>query len=121
LAAKFGTLAHLTVLRRTQVDPFVASTMVTLAQLGAIATQGLAALDALLIPADQALGHLSVVEFDVLGRQALLQGQSVSKPGVMAGELVRMVGPDGIFLGLGEANAGAIHPKRLFVKSATGQ
>jgi tRNA pseudouridine55 synthase len=121
LAAQLGTVAHLTALRRTQVDPFAASSMVTLAHLTELATSGFPALEALLIPADQALGHLRVVEFDAAGQRALLQGQSVARLGTTSGDLVRMVGPDGSFLGLGEAVAGAIHPKRLFVKSAAGQ
>jgi tRNA pseudouridine55 synthase len=124
LAAKLGTLAHLTALRRIQVDPF-AATMVTLGELSTLAATGLPAIDALLIPADQALGRLPTVEFDLNGQHALLRGQSTAglgSQGLKLGELVRMYGPNRLFLGLGEADAGdAIQPRRLFVKSSTEQ
>ena len=124
LAAKLGTLAHLTGLRRIQVDPFAAK-MVTLSELDTLAATGLSAIDGLLIRADQALGGLPMVEFDMAGQQALLLGKSAAglgSKGLKHGELVRMYGPNRVFLGLGEGDAGdAIQPRRLFVKSSTGQ
>jgi tRNA pseudouridine55 synthase len=124
IAAKLGTLAHLTELRRIQVDPFV-ETMVTVAELSSLAASGLSSIDRLLIPADQALERLPTVNFDLDGQQALLRGQSAAglgSKGLPLGELVRMYGPNRVFLGLGEAGAAeAIQPRRLFVKSSTGQ
>jgi tRNA pseudouridine55 synthase len=124
LATKIGTLAHLTALRRVQVDPFDARSMVTLDQLATLAATGLPTIDALLIPSDQALGHLSMVELDHDNHQAALRGQNVigkSLSKAELGTLVRMYGPNLLFLGLGEMTASnTIQPRRLFVKSATG-
>jgi tRNA pseudouridine55 synthase len=124
LAAKMGTLAHLTALRRVQVDPFDAHSMVTQDRLEALAATGLPTLDGLLIPSDQALGHLLEVEFDHDGGQAVLRGQSAVGQSLMKpkpGEFVRMYDPSRLFLGLGEVAANdAIQPRRLFVKSVTG-
>jgi tRNA pseudouridine55 synthase len=124
LAAKLGTLAHLTALRRLEVDPFSGRTMYSLEELGRLAGSGLEGLDALLIPADQALGHLTAVEVDLAGQQALVRGQSVvglHGRGGNPGDMCRLYGPGGVFLGLGELAAAAIQPRRLFVKSANGQ
>ncbi len=120
LAKGLGTVAHLTALRRLQVDPFAGCAMHTLDELAARAQQGLAAIDEWLIPADQALAHVPAVEFDLAGQQALCQGKNVLGHGTtQVGELVRMYGPNRLFLGLGEAAAaGLVHPRRLFVKSA---
>jgi tRNA pseudouridine55 synthase len=119
-----GTLAHLTSLRRVQVDPFDALSMVTLDRLEALAATGLPAIDGLLIPSDQALGHLLEVEFDHEGAQSVLRGQNAVGQSLMApklGEFVRMYDPNRLFLGIGEVAANdAIQPRRLFVKSATG-
>jgi len=124
LAAKLGTVAHLTALRRLQVDPFSGLPMYTLDQLGRLAASGLRDLDALLLPSDQALGHLPSVEVDLAGQVALLNGQSVTdRPGRggKQGDLLRLYGANGLFLGLGELAEGVIQPRRLFVKSANGQ
>jgi tRNA pseudouridine55 synthase len=124
LAAKIGTLAHLTALRRVQVDPFDALSMVTFARLEALVATGLSTLDGLLIPSDQALGHLLDVEFDHEGAQAVLRGQSAVGRSLIVpkvGEFVRMYDPNRLFLGLGEVAADStIQPRRLFVKSAMG-
>jgi len=118
IAKKLGTLAHLTALRRLQVDPFAGLPMHTLDQLTALPGGGLPSLDALLIPADQALAHLSAVELDQAGQETLRHGQSVlAHSTARPGDMVRMYGPQGVFLGLGEAgDGGTIQPRRLFMK-----
>jgi tRNA pseudouridine55 synthase len=124
LAAKLGTVAHLTALRRLEVDPFAGLATHTLAQLELLAASGLDALDALLIPPDKALGHLQAIAVDVAGQQALVRGQSVAVPegrGGNPGDLCRLYGPSDLFLGLGELAGAVIQPRRLFVKSANGQ
>jgi tRNA pseudouridine55 synthase len=144
LATQLGTLAHLTALRRLQVDPFP-SRVYDLVQLQDHAARGLADLDALLLPSDRALPHLPAAAFDPRGVKALLAGQSAapvsvakklaeeqgmgqsdSNPGPTAGDWVRMyVAPEfaaqtaGHFLGLGQISPGGeVQPRRLLVKSA---
>jgi tRNA pseudouridine55 synthase len=124
IAAKLGTVAHLTALRRLEVDPFAGRTLYSLEELGLLAGSGLVSLDALLIPADLALGHLAALEIDIAGQQALVRGQSVvvqQGRGGKPGEMLRLYGPNGQFLGLGETAGEAVQPRRLFVKSANGQ
>jgi tRNA pseudouridine55 synthase len=117
-AVRVGTVGHLTMLRRLQVDPFTDRAMVTIEQLQSSADQEFAALDSLLIPADQALAHLRAVQVDGSGELALLHGQTVvGGEALLSGELVRLYGPEHHFLGLGEAgDRGAIQPRRLFVR-----
>jgi tRNA pseudouridine55 synthase len=127
LAVKLGTVAHLSGLRRIQVDPFDGARMVTLEVLTESAASGLSALDSLLVPSEQALPQLPVVEVDVPAMQALLLGKTVkssSQPSLVAygNKLVRMTTQSGEFLGIGEVTpSGEIQPRRLFVKSASGQ
>jgi tRNA pseudouridine55 synthase len=126
LAVKLGTIAHLTALRRVEVDPFGSRAMYSLAQLESIAAGGLAALDSLLLSADEALPHLASLTVDAAGREDLQHGRNTRghPPSGVAnpGETVRMYGPEGEFLGLGEIDAtGCIQPRRLLVKSASVQ
>jgi tRNA pseudouridine55 synthase len=124
IAVKLGTVAHLTALRRLEVDPFAGRTTYSLEQLGLLGATGLEALDAVLIPTDEALNHLPVVEVDLHGQHALMRGQSVVGPqgrGGKPGDMYRLYGPNRLFLGLGEFAGEAIQPRRLFVKSANGR
>lgn len=117
IAVRIGTVAHVRMLHRVHVDPFATHAMLDLEQLEAIAGQGHAALDALLLPADQALLSLPEVVLDEALEGKLLHGQRVLAAGadVGAGALLRAYGPQRRFLGVVEAeSAGFIHPKRLF-------
>ena len=112
LAARIGTVAHLVALRRESVEPFDGYPMVTLDQVlrdpGAVA----------LLPADAALPQLPAVTLDdsLVGR--LRHGQAVEVTGVAVAARVRVYGPDGRFVGLGEVQAGGIlHPRRIFNES----
>jgi len=120
IAQHFGTVAHLTALRRLGVDPFDSARMYSLEQLRRIGDAGLSAIDGLLIPSDRALPHLQAVHVDAFGTRALLQGQiAEGLESVTANARVRIYGPDGTFLGLGHAlGARRIQPRRLFRNSA---
>jgi tRNA pseudouridine55 synthase len=117
IAISLGTLAHLVALRRLEVDPFGTGPMYTIDFLERL--EGREALESLLIPPDQALLHLPACTFDSTGELALLRGQAApSLNAASTGDQVRIYGPEGRFLGLGEATPdGAVQPRRLLVKS----
>ena len=119
LAAKLGTVAHLTALRREYVDPFENRPIHTLDELTAAAGTP-DRLNSLLSPADQALPHLPSVRFDAAGRDTLLHGGSAAGlTPAASGETVRMYGPDHAFLGLGQAVPdGRVQPRRLLVTNS---
>lgn len=117
IAVRMGTVAHVKMLHRVSVDPFADHTMLDLEQLETIAARGQAALDALLLAADQALLSLPEVVLEEGLQTKLLHGQRVlaTDASVAAGTLLRAYGPQRRFLGVVEAeSAGFIHPKRLF-------
>lgn len=120
IARALGTVGHLTGLRRTRFGPFDGRPLVTLAVLETLASQGREpGLDALLLPCDAALGGYPAVA--VAADQALRfrhgQGIPVAAP---AGVRVRIYGPDGTLLGLGQAAADGrrIAPVRLLTDAA---
>ncbi len=125
IAKRLKTVAHLTALRRLQVDPFGDRPMYSLDRLRELSS---AELDAALIAPDEALPQLPAVQFDLQGEQALLRGQCVVtsiEDGVTS--WVRMYGVQRRFLGLGEVSElvgelGAertIQPRRLMVTQSS--
>jgi tRNA pseudouridine55 synthase len=119
VAARLGTVGHVTLLRRTQVDPFDASRMVTLERLAELP---LADLDALLQPADTALHELPEVQLAAAQTIALFHGKPLIGLVVPAG-LCRAYGPvEGAgeaglrrFLGIVRADGlGGVLAERLF-------
>ena len=76
-----------------------------------------------ILAADVPLGHLAAVKLDEEATRRLLHGQTVKRspegspePNTAeAGARLRIYGPGGRFLGLGEWDgAGAVRPRRLF-------
>lgn len=123
VAARLGTVGHVTLLRRTQVDPFDASRMVTLDQLTELS---IPELDALLQPADAALRQLPELQLDAAQTVALFHGKPLMELQVPAG-LWRAYGPvegegeAGLrrFLGIVRANGlGEVLAERLFTLAA---
>ena len=118
LAAALGTLGHVIALRRTQAGPFGPEGMVTLEALETMAEQGPAALDAILLPMDQALEGWPEVHLDQDSAWYMKRGQPVMVPGAPTEGLLKVYGPERTFLGLGEILPdGRVSPKRL-VKAA---
>jgi tRNA pseudouridine55 synthase len=112
IAARLGTVGHVTLLRRTQVDPFDASRMVTLEQL---ADLPLADLDAYLLPADTALAEMPSLSLDASRTTELFHGKPLTGLGVAAG-LHRAYNPEQRFLGIVRADdQGIVHAERLFL------
>jgi tRNA pseudouridine55 synthase len=105
LGEALGCGAHVTVLRRLWVEPFVAPRMVGFEEIEAVAANGNEALDALLLPIEAGLTMYPTVVLDDSAAARLAQGQPVPfshAPGVCVaksegGRLLAMaeVGADG--------------------------
>lgn len=110
-----GCGAHVVMLRRTALGPFQAPAMVTLAQVEAAAEQGgLAALDALLLPAWAGLADWPRVELSDNAAYYLLQGQPVRAQGAPRDGQVLVFEAGGRFLGIGQVDdEGRVAPRRL--------
>ncbi|OOG22208.1 tRNA pseudouridine(55) synthase TruB [Thioalkalivibrio denitrificans] len=118
IGERLGCGAHVVELRRLGLSPFEAPAMVTLEQIEARAGEGDAALDALLTPIDAALVHWPAVTLDRDSAYYLGQGQAVFVPGAPTAGMVRIYGPGGVFLGMGEIlDDGRVAPRRLIRKS----
>ncbi len=110
-----GVGAHVSGLRRTRVGPYREEGMVTLEQLQNLAgNQGLAALDALLLPIDTGLAQWPAVRLGPDTAFYLRQGQPVMVPRAPTEGWVRIYGPDDEFIGVGEIDDdGRVAPRRL--------
>lgn len=126
VAAQFGTLGHLTTLRRLWVDPFREQAMVEWPALQAWGEAG--GWDGGpppgLLPVDRAFPGLPGLELDATRTLHLRQGREVPA-GPLApeeGAIARVYGPGGEFLGLATVEAGGrLRVQRLFVPGAGTQ
>ncbi|MBS0393512.1 MAG: tRNA pseudouridine(55) synthase TruB [Proteobacteria bacterium] len=119
LARALGTVGHLAALRRTAVGgAFAGRRAHTLAELEALAGQP-GALDALLVPMDAALEDWPAVCLDAAATTALCRGQPVAAA-APPGRRVRLYGPGGAFLGLGEVDLEGrrVRPERLLASQS---
>jgi tRNA pseudouridine55 synthase len=116
IARKLGTVGFLTRLRRSWVEPFREMPMLSLETVLAGAASG-----QLLLAPDVALRALPQASLTEEQVTALRHGQAVPGDAVIAphaGRRVRMYGPGGAFLGLGELQAdGRLQPRRLIQAS----
>lgn len=120
IAAGLGTVGHVERLRRTGVGPFRGERSWTLEELEDLrGARGEPGLDAVLLQPDRALGEWPAVRVGPVERAWLLQGQAVFAAGPCGGR-VRMYGPEGEFLGLGEMTpeGRCLAPLRLMVDVA---
>src|SRR4051794_36209381 len=112
IARSLGTVGHLTKLRRTWVEPFQDLPMCSLevALAGAEQCQNL-------LPADAPLQGLARASLSWEQVAAARQGQAIQsspQPRPADGRRVRIYAPDGVFLGLAEAQPGDwLQPRRL--------
>ncbi len=109
VGAALGCGAHLTALTRTAAGGFRLDQAHTLAELDA--------LDAtlrpgLLLPADCLVAHLPAVQLDTADAAALCQGRSVAHATEYQG-LARIYAAPHTFIGLADADAGHLLPRRL--------
>jgi tRNA pseudouridine55 synthase len=118
IARSLGTVGYLTHLRRTWVEPFQDLPMVSLeaALAGAEQCQNL-------LPADAPLQGLARASLSWEQVTAVRHGQAIqspSHPRPAEGRRVRIYAPDGVFLGLAEAQPGDwLQPRRLIHPAAT--
>lgn len=111
IAIKLGTCAHLQSLRRLDVQPFQQQDMITLDELSALTEQGKA--ESALLPVDAGLVDWPVVTLDATQTTRFSHGNPVEVSETEAG-LVRVHGPEGLLLGLGEVTDDHnLKPKRL--------
>ena len=109
IGAALGCGAHLTALTRTAAGGFSLEQAHTLADLEALdASQR----ETLLFPADCLVAHLPAVQLDPADAEALCQGRSVAHPAAPSG-LTRVYTVGHAFIGLANADAGCLVPRRL--------
>ncbi|HEY9149770.1 MAG: tRNA pseudouridine(55) synthase TruB [Gammaproteobacteria bacterium] len=109
-----GCGAHVTALRRTGVGPYGGDDLVTLEQLEALAGEGYARLDALLLPMESALAQWPGVRLTGDAAFYLRQGQPVLVPKAPTSGWVRLYEGESTFLGMGEIlDDGRVAPRRL--------
>lgn len=112
LAGSLGTCGHLRSLRRLTVDPFDERAMVRLGELEQAVRAGGG--EAALLPLDAGLASWPQVQLDAESAMRFRRGNPVS--GGNAEGKVRVSGPDGGIIGLGEVRQlGVLHAKRVFV------
>ena len=115
VAKALGTLGHVSALRRKFVEPFEESQMVTMPALEALASQGLAELDEVLLPPDSALSRWPSVVISAALCARLAQGLAVPAGAQWPQGQVRVYSPDDDFVGIGEVRApGQLAPRRIF-------
>jgi tRNA pseudouridine55 synthase len=111
LGELLGCGAHVTGLRRTATGGFGIGQAISLEAFQALSDKDRLAC---LISEDQALTHLPAVNLSVNTAYYLCQGQVVTTRHEAGPGLVRLYGPDGHFIGLGEVqDDGQVAPKRL--------
>ena len=109
-----GCGAHVSALRRTEVEPYGAAQTVTLAELETLAEVGQAALDGALLPLDTALLEWPEIHVNNEMAQYLRHGQPVLVPRSPTDGLVRLYQGDTSFFGIGEIiDDGRVAPRRL--------
>ncbi|MEQ1800405.1 MAG: tRNA pseudouridine(55) synthase TruB [Gammaproteobacteria bacterium] len=121
LARLLGTLGHVIVLRRLEVEPFGGQGMVTLAEVEALglgaSDTDLAALDAILRPLEDALPAWPAVHLEGSRALRVSRGGPVPAPPGHGPGPVRLYGPGGTFLGVGEVQPdGVVTPRRLVAR-----
>jgi tRNA pseudouridine55 synthase len=102
LAARLGTVAHVTLLRRLEVSTFAENRMWTLPDVLAASERGPEALSSLLLPVESILGNWPALRLDAGMATGLAQGRAMDLAGPANNGLVRLYGPQDRFLGLGE-------------------
>lgn len=116
IGAALGCGAHVATLRRTAAGGFLEAEAVPLSRLEALREAGeFAALDALVLPLERAVGHLPEVRVPEAGCFYLAQGQAVmvSQVPPQRGD-VRIMDAEGMFRGVGEiTDDRRVAPRRM--------
>jgi tRNA pseudouridine55 synthase len=111
-----GSTGHVTMLRRVAAAGYIEQQAVTVEQLIASSENGVAVLDELLLPSEDALSDwpsLALTDYMVA---AIRQGQAIKVEQLYERANVRLFDPLQQFIGLAEmTEAGMVQPKRVFV------
>ena len=120
LGARLGCGAHLTALRRLWVEPFRAPVMHTLEQLERVRDErGNAGLEALLLPLEQGLASMPVLQVTADEAQQLRQGKRLTHATLAARPLCRALDAAGSLIALVEIDAGGeVRVRRGFNSAA---
>ena len=118
MGAELGCGAHLNALRRTGAGAFTLENAVTLPELDELAKHagenGYAAMDALLMPMEQALADWPSVSLSENSSYYLRRGQAVQVPQAPTNGWVCLFTEDARFLGIGQIlGDGRVAPRRL--------
>jgi tRNA pseudouridine55 synthase len=115
VGAALGCGAHVAALRRLGSGPYQDPEMVSLDRLEALAREGQASLDAVILPTESAVRDWPDLRLSEDVAYYLRQGQAVLVPRAPTRGWVRLYGGDARFLGVGEVlDDGRIAPRRLF-------
>ncbi|MEX0386452.1 tRNA pseudouridine(55) synthase TruB [Spiribacter onubensis] len=126
LGERLGCGAHVESLRRTALGPFRDPVMWRLEDLEECASGGPEALDACLLPPDQALTGHPAVTLASGQAPAFCQGQAAAPATALPAEArgagpLRVYSEFGAFLGIGRADdGGSVAPRRLLVQRSSG-
>lgn len=119
IAARLGSHGHVTALRRIGVGPYAGEPMATMAELEALAEQGMTELDARLLPMDSAAAQWPSVDLGADSAYYLRNGQAVLVPRAPTEGWVRLYAEGAGFLGIGcITEDGRVAPKRLIAVRA---
>ena len=114
LGEALGTGAHVTALRRLELGPFGQPRMYTVEELEAVAENGPAALDELLLPVETGLAQWPDVRLAPDAARFVQHGNPVFVPRMPHEGWVRLFDERNAFLGMGRVmDDGRIAPKRL--------
>ena len=123
IARSVGTVAHTRRLHRESVAGFEGAPMLSLGKVERLATEA-GSLGEWLLPPDRGLGWMATTSVDADAAGGFVSGQVVeceAGEAAAVGKNVRVYGPGGQFLGVGELeSAGSVAPKRVFLMAETG-
>ena len=114
IGSELGCGAHLSALHRSSVDVFDEADAFRMTQLEDLQAQGMAQLDALLLPVSAALTQFPEIILNASDSLDMRQGRRIGLAATTEPGLHRLYTSEGVFLGLGElAASGELSAKRL--------
>ena len=114
IGRELGCGAHLSALHRSSVDAFDEGEAFSMTQLEDLQAQGMAQLDALLLPVSAALTQFPEIILNASDTRDIRLGRRIALEESAEPGLRRLCSPEAVFLGLGELAAnGELSAKRL--------